>query len=462
MDKKRSSIVPYVMIAVLGTAIACLLFYILPFRYKLNQTIEFKESGKELFNPLTGYAPPAESLEECADRQLVYIGITWAEWEPRQDEYAVEALEEKYHIRKWKEENKNAVIRFLCDVPGEEGHKDIPEWLYQKTKDGEFYNTSYGSGYSPDYGDSFFRERHRMAMEALAEYCNQDDFAAYVELGSLGHWGEWHTNTSEGVPALPGADICWQYVLDYSDQFHNARLLMRRNYIMVAEGGLGLYNDMTGQTEDTEEWLDWMKNGGSFETAGLPLEYRPLEEFWNTAPVGGEFTSAYSMEELLGDRLEETRDLVKRSHMTFIGPKCPEGDMAQSAGARDIRQNLGYRFYISEMNTRYSFGSGNLHVQFTWRNTGQAPLYWDWPVTMYVYNQAGELEYWESMEIDLSRLAPGEELVSEADIPFGDDFRQGYRIGIRVTDPDQEQEIALAMDCEELDGVQIIYTYEGE
>ena len=116
---------------------------------------------------------------------------------------------------------------------------------------------------------------------------------------------------------MPGADICWQYVLDYSDQFHNARLLMRRNYIMVAEGGLGLYNDMTGHKEDTEEWLDWMKNGGSFETAGLPLEYRPLEEFWNTAPVGGEFTSAYSMEELRGDRLEETRDVVKRSHMTL-------------------------------------------------------------------------------------------------------------------------------------------------
>ena len=85
-----------------------------------------------------------------------------------------------------------------------------------------------------------------MAMEALAEYCNKDDFVAYVELGSLGHWGEWHTNTEEGVPPLPDAEICWDYVLDYSDNFHNARMLMRRNFIMAAEGGMGLYNDMTG------------------------------------------------------------------------------------------------------------------------------------------------------------------------------------------------------------------------
>ena len=63
---------------------------------------------------------------------------------------------------------------------------------------------------------------------------------------------------------LPDAEVCWDYVLDYSDNFHNARLLMRRNFVMAADGDLGLYNDMIGSESDTEEWLDWIQNGGSF------------------------------------------------------------------------------------------------------------------------------------------------------------------------------------------------------
>ena len=142
------------VIVILGLAIIGLMMYILPYRYRLNQTEVFSQTNEQLHNPLTGFAPPANKEEECKDSQLVYIGLTWAQWEPREGEYAIEALEESFHIKRWKEEGKHAVLRFVCDVPGEAGHKDIPEWLYQKTKDGSFYDTAYGAGYAPDYSNS--------------------------------------------------------------------------------------------------------------------------------------------------------------------------------------------------------------------------------------------------------------------------------------------------------------------
>ena len=149
---------------------------------------------------------------------------------------------------------------------------DIPDWLYDRTGDGVFYDTSYGQGYAPDYSNAYLRERHRLALEALADYFGGDAFVAYIELGSLGHWGEWHTNTDEGLPPLPDAGICQEYVSDYQEYFPEGRLLMRRNYTMAAEGGMGLYNDMTGSPEATREWLGWLREGGSFETAGAPLK----------------------------------------------------------------------------------------------------------------------------------------------------------------------------------------------
>ena len=30
---------------------------------------------------------------------------------------------------------------------------DIPEWLYERTGDGVFYDTEYGKGYCPDYSN---------------------------------------------------------------------------------------------------------------------------------------------------------------------------------------------------------------------------------------------------------------------------------------------------------------------
>jgi hypothetical protein len=460
MDRKKKRYLPYIIIAGLGLVIAWLLLSVLPYRYRLNVTVRFTEFAKPVKNPLIGYAPPAENETACADSNLVYIGLTWADWEPQEGVYAIDMLEETYHIAKWKQENKHAVLRFVCDIPGSEMHKDIPEWLYQKTGDGTDYDTSYGKGYSPNYANAFFRQRHQAAVEALAAYCNEDDFVAYVELGSLGHWGEWHTNTAEGVQRLPEPEICWEYTLAYSNHFHNARLLMRRNYVMAAEGRHGLYHDMIGDTVQTERWENWIRNGGSYETEGGALPYVPMEEFWKYAPAGGEFTSSHSMSELLGDRFSETLDIVERLHGSFIGPKIPEGEWADSAQSEAIEALLGYRLYISELTTRYSYAKDRILVDLTWENAGQAPMYWDWPVTLYVYDRDGNLEYWETVDIKLSEVFPGHSVTTRSTIPFTDLFRQGFRIGIGITNPEKNEFITLAMDCETVDNRQIIYSYE--
>lgn len=462
MAKKVYQFLPYGVILLLGAAIVGLLFYIIPYRYGLTKTVYFEESDEKIENPLTGFAPPAEEEEACAKTQLVYIGLTWAEWEPQEGVYDIAGLEETYHIARWKKENKHAVLRFICDLPGEEKHRDIPQWLYEKTKDGAYYSTEYGRGYAPDYSNPVFAEYHAKAIEALARYCNQDTFVSYVELGSLGHWGEWHTYPEESIPQMPDAQLCWQYVLDYTDSFQNARMLMRRNYVMAQEGGLGLFNDMTGAGEDTQEWLGWIEKGGSQATAGEELPLKPMEGFWKRAPVGGELTSAYPMEELMGKRFVDTIELIEKSHMSFLGPKCPSGEELKSDAAQTIRESLGYRIYISELRMEYSFRKDQIGVKLVWKNTGLAPMYWDWPVTLYVYGSSGKLEYWKELDLKLSDLVPGEEVTTETDIPFSDSFRKGFRIAVSIKSPDGKESIRLAMDEDMTEEGMLLYSSEDE
>ncbi len=451
----------YILLFVCGIVLIGLLLYIVPLRYGLTKEIDYSPSSKPLDNPLTGYAPWGENEEQCADSRLVYIQVLWSEWEPTEGFYDIESLEKKFHIQKWKSEGKNAVLRFICDVPGDEQHMDIPLWLFGEAHDGVYYDGDLGKGYCPDYSNEYFRERHRLAIEALAEYCNKDDFVAYVELGSLGHWGEWHTDRSSGALPLPDEEICNEYILTYSDNFNRARLLMRRNYTIAVDGGLGLYNDMMGERKSTNEWLGWIKEGGSYKTAGEELKFKPVEKFWNKAPVGGELTSSIPMEDMLGIWYSDTMETVKASHATFIGPHTPDEVQMKSEAGQNIREKLGYRFYISHLRTEYSFAERELLVHMTWNNIGLAPFFWEWPVTMYVYDKDGKLSYWETLDMDLRKLTPDESIETVAHIPFTDEFRQGYSIGIGITSPNMDKEIKLAMDGEEIDGVLILYTFEG-
>ena len=463
MDKHFLRYLPPLLVILLALSVGGVLWYIIPCRYSLNHVEYYDALADTVPNPLMGYAPDARDEEACANTSLVYIGLTWAEWEPSEGRYDIEGFEQAFHIERWKEEGKHAVLRFLADVPGEEKHMDIPDWLYQKTGDGAFYSTSYGQGYAPDYSNRYLRERHKKAIKALADYCNKDSFAAYVELGSLGHWGEWHTAWSQNraIPKLPDAEICWEYVLDYSDTFHNVLFLMRRNYPMVTDAGLGLYHDMVGDPADTEEWLGWLAEGGGQETQRNELELQPAPDNWKTAPVGGELTSRFSREELLEDELKRTIDQTCALHMTFLGPNCPEESEPRSRNV--LESHLGYRLFVSKLETVFDFGKNILRVGMTWENNGAAPFYWDWPVMMVVYNAEGERIYWQDLELRLPEVLPGENVKTEGEIPYSDMLREGFSIGVVVTSPDENEHIRLAFEEIEPDenGVFILYTYKG-
>ncbi len=437
-------------------------FILIPRIYHLSAKADYTFEDVSYKNPLQGFAYPAEDTENGQEGQLVYIGLTWAQWEPHPGVFDVEGLEEKFHIEQWKKEGKHAVLRFICDIPGSEPHMDIPQWLYERTGDGVFYDMDYGKGYAPVYENTDFVEAHKKALEALGEYCSKDTFVSYVELGSLGHWGEWHTKYSAGVPAMPDEDVCWEYANQYADNFVHARLLMRRNYVMAVEGKMGVYNDMTGAAEDTQEWLDWQKNGGAYEVPGRKIPYAPIEDIWKLSPVGGEFTSSVPMEEMLTDRLPETLSLIGKSHMTFLGPKCPEGEETQLPGTREVEKLLGYRYWISQMEVKMDYFGQSFEVKLVWENNGSAPIYFEWPAMMYVYDKDGNQKYWEEINIDLTKLAPGEQITTSSRFPFNDLFREGYTIGIGILNPESEKpEIELAMNKEYRKGINLIYQYDG-
>ncbi len=234
-------------------------------------------------NAQIGYAPMTDSAY-AQDSLLRYVELRWREVEPQEGVYAWDALDAQYGFRDLRARGIHLVVRFVCDVPGQESHMDIPDWLYAQTGDGSWYSTDYGKGYSPDYSNATFRAAHRRVLAALGEHFGTDGFVTYVELGSLGHWGEWHIKTGEGLVPMPGEAIRDEYVADYEAAFPTAKLLMRRPFNITAAHGLGVYNDMTGHEKDTAEWLGWLQNGGWYGEE--PNALAPMPAFWQKRSRG--------------------------------------------------------------------------------------------------------------------------------------------------------------------------------
>ena len=413
----------------------------------INQTYIFNDNNNEniLYNHLIGFAPSADYSDAVGKNSLVYIDILWSEIEAEEGKYDFRSVYEKNHIEKWKKNRKKAVFRFVCDKPGSEEHMDIPQWLYEKTGgDGDFYDMDYGKGYAPDYSNEIFIEAHKKVVFALAQEFGKDNFFAYIELGSIGHWGEWHVKYDAGIKRLPSEEICALYVEHYREAFPDTRLLMRRPFYEVKKYGLGVFNDMTGEAESTHTWLEWIREGGNYDEPVKPHRIVAADEVWNYGTIGGEFTSRYSWEEMLSENWEETKQLILDSHMSFIGPKCPheKSEGFQREQSERVLPLLGYKIGIGEGKLNYNKLTKNWKVSLVWNNKGVAPMYYNWPVYLYLLSDNGDIQAKIPIEIELTKLKGGSEIQTNTKFlleKYDLEKEDIAAIGVGIEDPMFEQ-----------------------
>lgn len=451
MDKRKVFLWGIILAVILlgGSAVIMLCNFI----FVKNVTYRYQGVEEVFYNPMMGFAPNANYIDAVGDNTLVYVDVTWRELEPEEGQYDFASIREENYLEEWRKQGKKVVFRFICDNPSDEEHMDIPDWLYEKTADGTFYDMAYGKGYSPDYENETLIACHKKAIEALGAEFGGDSFFCFIELGSIGHWGEWHVKYDEGIARIPGEEVCRAYILPYIEAFPNARFLMRRPFASVSEYGFGVYNDMTGEPESTKTWLSWIADGGVYDEAKEPLTLAACPSVWETAPVGGEFTSSLTMEELLREQAAQTAALLASSHMTFIGPKCPIANQEQLEYPIEtdaVLKNLGYRYGVTEARLHYNFLRRTVNVEFFMQNTGTAPMYFDWAVCLYVLDESGEVQERVQTEVKLSELSQGNGIWEEASLSFDkENEKSGFKIAIGIENPESgEPEVFLNMDTE--------------
>ncbi|MCQ2411997.1 MAG: DUF4832 domain-containing protein [Sphaerochaetaceae bacterium] len=432
---RRRAFRPF-LVSLLSVALTCAVAY--------ADTVKlFSPTDAYYANPYMGLVAWSEGnptgLKQ--DFSLVYVDVTWAEMEPERGVFDFSALEKRCQFPLWKSLGKRAVFRLVLDEPSTKTHMDIPQWLYDMTGDGVFYSTSYGKGYCPNYSNPVLIQEHERLVKALAGWFWDDDFITFVQLGSVGHWGEWHIHPD--VMKMPEIETLSVYLEHYAKAFvyGDVMLMMRRPFSIGLDVGIGLFNDSLGIAQEDQRWLGWICDGGDYEgqTGGISA----MPDAWKTYAVGGEISSEVNKKKLVKNESESLIATLEASHSSWIGPNgftdfSPVGK-AQKRALASILSTIGYRLYVSRLAV-VEMQEGKTKLDVTLSNAGIAPFYFGWKVKLRVQTSDGYVVLEPSVNVN--------DVLSESDLPFCvtvDGKVLGLEIGVFNPD-DADEGILLVMD----------------
>lgn len=402
-----------------------------------------KEIDSVLNNPFMGLVPDLEYGNFPLPHSMVYQVLTWRELEPVKGKYAFEAMEKKYKFHEWQQRGVKIIFRVVLDYSSGKVHKDLPDWLYQEIKgDGIWYNSEVGKGFSPNYYNKTLLHYHKQLIQALGKKYNQDPRVAFIALGSLGHWGEWHTYSGKDLHIpFPSISVSNQYVQHYLEAFPDKKLLMRRPYPIVQEQQMGLYNDMFGSIRSTNDFIHWFENGYDSVLANAKIPPMPL--FWLHGPSGGEFGYAgQNGYYYTDDNIETTLQMARRSHLSWVGPSSGIESLTQEEqhNLKHFLNTIGYRFVVRTVAYPDTWTAGTkVPVSLEIENKGVAPFYYPWPVELSLIDENGKVAAQMITKQDIRKWIPGvnkiqEQVAIPADLPSGK-----YSVGLAILDPAKKQ-----------------------
>jgi len=374
-----------------------------------------------LDNPLKGYCLYTNAGEIHRPYSMVFQYVSWKELEPIEGKYAFEAWEKKWaHPRAM---GKHVVLRVYVDYPSKPS--GLPDWLRNKGVKESPYR-DHGGGKSPDYNHPQMVLAMERFIAAFGNRYNAHPRVAFIQLGLLGFWGEWHTYPHAKWFASEATQH--RVLRAYQRAFPDKQLMARyADGVLARYRKIGFHDDMF--PEDTDNGKDWsflarMRRGG--HTAS-----------WKHNVVGGEMVP-HAAGKWLGPQWAHTQEMVQRSHFSWIGPYGPalDANVARKLEARsdELVRRMGYQFRLMEVRFSKQIVVGKAGtVAIRGTNEGVAPFYYPWPVKLAWLDARGAVISDVKLPDDIRTWLPGEfEFKTSVTVPK----RAGiFQLGLGVIDP---------------------------
>jgi hypothetical protein len=322
------------------------------------------------------------------------------------------------------------IPRFFIDYPGWT-NTAIPWYLLTNGLQTWSYS-EYGNTRSlfPNYEDP---NLHRALTNFIAAYgarYDGDPRIAFVQVGTVGMWGEWHYGNVQMLSHW--ASLASQRVVmdAYTNAFRMTKLQMRYAAGPNNDAGgvatarndnypFGYYDDSFCRTTFTT-------NPAAYRWYMLPqMAVAGVTNKWRTHPYGGEqgsglFDCIFSNTPCNITDFEPSQDpnqswsnCVYFSHATYmqvLGVNYPQHAADEfHTNALAAAQRLGYELWVQSLSTWTSASDLNCSVTIT--NTGVAPFYYNWQIELQALTNGTVAQTWTPAWA-LTSVIPGDGAVT--------------------------------------------------
>jgi hypothetical protein len=413
--------------------------------------VRFSEVDTLFANPGQGWmsqqrSPRGEPRFPCS---VVYLRFNWAEAEPEQGHYNWKLIDEV--IAAWKPRGAAVAMRVMTCNAHSAGYYSSPRWLFNAGCKGFEYlvggddPTSGGKRIprlEPDYADPIYLEKHGAFLKALGERYDGRPDVEFLDIGSYGIWGEWHTKNPAPVAVR-------KRIVDlYLQAFRKTPLVFMSDDAEVLDyalaHGTGFRRDGLGSPWHEENWI------GSKKYAGVT----GMADTWKRAPIVFEWFGDYAYLQSRQWSFDAAVSFMLRNHVTLIndniGRVPPEAmpqleKLARLAGARLVLRELAHERTVRR--------GARLDLRMTWANVGMGKLYHPSTLRFFLRDPAGEAAFIGDSKANPRDWLPGEQRLAESFLVPATLEAGQYRLAVAVVDPGgQRGPFRLAIDAPENQG----------
>ncbi len=415
------------------------------------QRVVFREVDTLFANPGAGWmsnnrTPKKEPRLPCS---VVYIRFAWMDAEPEPGKFNWKFIDDA--IAAWQPRHARVALRVMACSAHSPGYYTSPKWLFDAGCKGFDYEikdnhpTSGGKKITriePDYTDPLFLKHHGAFIKALGERYDGQPGVEFLDIGSYGVWGEWHTK--HPAPAAVRRQIVDMYV----NAFRKTPLVFMTDDAEVLPyalaRGAGLRRDGVGSPWHEKNWI------GSKKYAAVPA----MAETWKTAPVVFEWFGAYEDMKSRGWSFDAAVNFMLANHVTMINDNLGRVPPEALPQLEKLARLAGYRFALREATfVPVAKRGASLAIGMKWANVGVGKLYRPYKLRLLLLDAAGHEVAGADAKSDPRDWLPGERTLNEtlaipAALPAG-----AYILAVALTDAaGNHPPLKLAMDVPEQAG----------
>jgi hypothetical protein len=412
---------------------------------------QFREVDTLLANPGQGWMsqarwPTGEPRFPCS---VVYVRFNWADAEPEEGRFNWRLIDEV--IEAWKPRGATVALRVMTCNAHSAGYYASPKWLFDAGCKGFEYErggddpTSGGRRIpriEPDYADPVYLAKHGAFLKALGERYDGHPSVEFLDIGSYGIWGEWHT------PHPAPVAVRQQIVELYLAAFRQTPLVFMSDDAEVLPyalaRGAGLRRDGVGSPWHEQNWI------GSKKYAGVA----GMGEVWKRAPIVFEWFGSYEYLQSRGWSFEAAVEFMLRNHVTLINDNIGRVPPEPMPTLENLARRAGARFVLREIEHEpLAFPGQDLEVRMLWANTGVGRMHRKYRLEISFADGRGEWVGTHRAALDPREWLPGEHRVA-VPVPVPAGLLPGvHQVAVGLVDEaGQGPPWRLAMDAPEQEG----------